>query len=211
MKTFLKAICAILFVSLITSCVGDAFKAKGDSTVFYIVKASTKNQTSLEENAKAWNINMLPVSIPAYMSRPQIVSMSGDRIEINEFKRWGEPPASSIERALAKNLETLVLGVSIFRYPSVSMDKNPVTLRVVISECIGAIGGKLNFSASWQIASENDWTSAGKFETSIDAGNNSDSYVAAISQACEALSIKIAEDAKSAQLNFEKTKEKQEK
>lgn len=204
-KALFAVICGAVLCAFLSSCVGDALKPRKDPTVFYVLNAKAeKPLKGVDKKCENLNISMLPVSLPNYMSRPQIVSASGDRLVIDEFNRWGETVESGVERVVAKNIETLLPGIHVFKYPSVSMEKTPLTLKITVNDCIGEVGGKLKFSASWQIVSNDSGQIAitEKFETSANIVKDSDSYVNAIGKSLEKLSEEISKRVLSIELEL---------
>lgn len=59
-----------------------------------------------------------PLSIPEYLSRPQIVTMDKDNLlEFSQFDRWGESLDSALDSLISRDLEVLLSGAVVESYP----------------------------------------------------------------------------------------------
>jgi len=59
-----------------------------------------------------------PLSIPEYLSRPQIVTMDKDNLlEFSQFDRWGESLDSALNSLISRDLEALLSGTLVESYP----------------------------------------------------------------------------------------------
>ena len=68
--------------------------------------------------AGAGIVGVLPVSLPGFLERPQLVSWSAPgEVRIDEFLRWAEPLDASVQRVLADDLETLLPSQRVIRSP----------------------------------------------------------------------------------------------
>jgi uncharacterized lipoprotein YmbA len=63
-------------------------------------------------------VGVLPVSLPGFLDRPQIVTSdrSGE-LRVDEFRRWAEPLGDAVTRTLAENLDVLLPGDRAVRWP----------------------------------------------------------------------------------------------
>jgi uncharacterized lipoprotein YmbA len=63
-------------------------------------------------------VGLLPVLVPEYLDRPQVVTSSAaGELRIDEFRRWAEPLDAGISRTLAENLDVLLPRVRLVRWP----------------------------------------------------------------------------------------------
>jgi uncharacterized lipoprotein YmbA len=91
---------AALLLLAATACLGS------EPARFY-----TLDSTARSDGAPAEHVAVLvsPVTIPAAVDRPQLVlSVSANRVEIDEFERWAAPLGDSIARVIAADLSTLL-------------------------------------------------------------------------------------------------------
>jgi uncharacterized lipoprotein YmbA len=98
-----------------------------------------------------------PVSVPAMVDRPQIVvSMGPNRVWLDEFNRWASPLQSSISRAVAENL------VSMLGTPRVALSSQTLSAdanyRVVIAvqSFESAPGEAATLDAVWAVSRSKD-------------------------------------------------------
>lgn len=82
---------------------------------FYVLTPIDRRAPAM---AKEPVVGVGPVHIPAYLDQPQMVKRATpNRLDINEFERWGGPLQQDVIRVLAQNL-TLLLGTSrVVTYP----------------------------------------------------------------------------------------------
>jgi uncharacterized lipoprotein YmbA len=63
-------------------------------------------------------VGVLPVSLPGFLERPQLVAWSAPgEVRVNEFLRWAEPLDGSLQRVLADDLGTLLASHRVIRSP----------------------------------------------------------------------------------------------
>ena len=104
---------ALACAASLSGCISDLLAPSTDPTVFHIISPVPMQKAA----AGKLDANLLPIQLPQYMSRAQIVSAgSGGALEISEFDRWAELPDSGIERAVAVNIESSA-AASVFVYP----------------------------------------------------------------------------------------------
>ncbi len=71
-----------------------------------------------------------PFQVPAYLDRSQLVLRQGEnRLQIEEFHRWGDALSEAFPRVLGENLAHLLHSPRILIYPE--EDRFPVNLRLM--------------------------------------------------------------------------------
>ena len=187
---------AIVLPLFLTSCMGDFLQPREDPTVFYMLKAESTRAPAKVDSAPL-QVNLLPITIPSYMARPQIVSLaSGDRVDMSEFNRWSELPNDAITRIMVQNLSVLNHGiVDLYAYPAVAVDPNAPALKITITECIGKLGGELSLKGKWRIipANDDEIFQSKMFAINIPCEDSYDSYVSAMSAAFVQMAKQISE------------------
>ena len=93
----MKKILSFLCVLFLSGCVGSS-----PQSTFYMLKVPTG--TKFPE--KSLQILVDPVKIPAFLDKPQIVTLSSDgmQVHIAETKRWAEPLPGMIQRIMINDL-----------------------------------------------------------------------------------------------------------
>lgn len=183
---------AALAVLVLSGC-APILAPQPDLSRFYVL-------SSLEEPAAGrpladLSIALVPVQIPNYLQRPQIVTrVSSSRVELAETERWAEPLEVSLARTLARNLSHLLGTDLIFSPPSFQSAAPAYRLEVSLLRFEGNRGGDAELSSRWLIKSGRSgellfvrssvFTEAG--------GEGTDGMVRALSQTLADLSREIA-------------------
>jgi hypothetical protein len=98
----MRLMTAAVAVMIFSGCAG-----KSDPARFYQIPSSRELVSQDVFNA-AHPVPVLgvgPVTLPAYLDRPQIVTRSGDsRLTLAEFDKWAEPLEDSISRIILSEL-----------------------------------------------------------------------------------------------------------
>ena len=128
--------------------------ARSASVNYYILRSMRGPEpgvrTAAPGPAKAVVIG--PVSIPAYLDRPQMVTRpSPETIKYAEFDRWAEPLDKNLARVIADDISALLPGanVCVFPCPTAFPVTYQVTLDVIELEKVAS--GKVILEASWKI------------------------------------------------------------
>ncbi len=190
MNNKLNILLAIISIPLLTSCLGGLFEPKADPTEFYLLSASkTPKTVDVKGNTI---INVLPISVPAYMNRKQIVVKSDDgKVDMLEFSRWAEPFQNGLTRVLLADLVDKSPNFNIYSYPSIV--DGGLNLRVFVYECIGNIGGDFELSGKYQLDSVDGKIHIAKdFSINTKSGDDIKSYINVIDNSLEQLSKEIA-------------------
>ncbi len=91
------------------------FKRTPDPS-FYVLHALVEPSTAPVAGGQL--VGILPVRLPAYLDRPQLVtSMAADQVRLDEYARWAEPMPAAVTRTLAENLAMLLPESRVVRYP----------------------------------------------------------------------------------------------
>jgi uncharacterized lipoprotein YmbA len=134
--------------------------------------------------------------IPEYLNLSQIVTRAGrNRLEVNEFNRWGGTLVSNLSSVVAENLSVLLGTDEVFVFPT----QDPVSPRyrviLAVAKLDGTLGESAVLDARWLITGPRRREQLATGRTQIREtpdGDGYESYVAAQSRAVEALSREIA-------------------
>jgi uncharacterized lipoprotein YmbA len=114
-----------------------------------VIEAPTDGTASV---AAPLVVGVGPVSVPAYLDRPQIVMRPApDRIEIQEFEQWGEPLRDGVTRVLAVNLARLLPGSVVFTFPWRTTENVGYRVIVEVVQMDGPAGGTVALDARWRV------------------------------------------------------------
>lgn len=131
-----------------------------------------------------------PVSLPAYLDRPQLVERNGEHeFVVSEQHRWLEALDDGFARALAEDLGTRLGSARVTVFPSPT-DRSPdyrVTVDVARFE-LDRASGEVRLRARWSI----DGHGGGAFASGTTAGATRAESVAALSQLVGELADTVA-------------------
>lgn len=184
------AVSVLACAASLSGCISDLLAPSADPTVFHLISPVSMQKAS----AGKFDANLLPIQLPQYMSRAQIVSVdSGGALDISEFDRWAELPSSGIERAVAVNIESSG-AASVFAYPAVSPNpEKACSLKIFVYECLGEVGGKVRLQGKWQIDLPGEAKSVVKnFNFEVSSKDGYAGYSAAVSELVGRLSAQIS-------------------
>ncbi len=73
-----------------------------------------------------------PLSIPDYLNRSQIVTRDVDaQMRVDDFSRWTEPLTDSMHRIISTDVDNLLHGVVVVRYPYDAVVRSHLDYRLV--------------------------------------------------------------------------------
>ena len=180
---------------LIVGCVSTSPPSK-----FYTLTTLQKAATQEPEEKATGRISvkLLPVDIPDYLDRPQIIIRKGEnQLTRAEFDRWAGSLRENISTVLRENLSVLL---STDKATVLSWE-SPVPyeyrLAVDISRFEAVAGDTVQLEARWTIIEEKGKTvvasRGGSFDKKTD-GHGYTKIVAAMSAVLETLSRQLAKD-----------------
>jgi len=184
----------VAVVLALSACIG-----KSASSKFYVLSPLTGRDPVGYSGS---TIGVLPVIMPDYLDRPQIVTrVSENRVNLDEYNRWAESLKENFTNVLVENLSRLLnlspeKVVLTSRYPGV-----PVALQVGVEvvQFDGVLGGDVTLDVKWGLFKPGDKELiAGRkslYKEPTGAATH-EALVAAESRAVEALSRDIAKTIK---------------
>lgn len=85
---------------------------------FFVLRSLVEPPSPAEARSPVILVGVLPVSVPGYVDRPQVVTWTAPgELRIDEFVRWGEPLDEGITRTLTENLDALLPEGQVIRSP----------------------------------------------------------------------------------------------
>lgn len=166
------------------------------SDFYVLTPTAAAGDSAAAPSREPLSLSVGPVKIPEYLNRAQIVTRAGqNRLDVNEFNRWGGSLASNLSSVIAENLSVLLGTDEVFVFPT----QDPVSprFRVILSvaKFDGTLGESAMLDARWLITGprRREQLATGRTEIrETPNGDDYESYVAAQSRAVEALSREIA-------------------
>ena len=147
----MKAIVSALVLALaVTGCSLPA-QLKSSPAVRYYVLSSSLPASSSTESA---GIGVLPVTLPGYLTRQQIVLRDADgiNITINEYDRWGESLGQGISRVLCDALAVHGIPALPLRTGAKVTDK----LMLDVRRLDGPLEGNVTLDVVWRLQRDGD-------------------------------------------------------
>jgi uncharacterized lipoprotein YmbA len=137
----------VALVVCFSACAGKSAPSK-----FYVLSSLPQSALSAAEGT---TIGVLPVAMPDYLDRPQIVTRpSENEIKIDEFSRWAEPLKESFTRALVQNLSSLLDTAKVIRTTGSTGFPMALQVGVEVVQFDGTLGGDIVLIVKWGIFGE---------------------------------------------------------
>ncbi len=167
-------------------------------TRFYVL---TPLPAAPPASARGPAVGLRPVSLPAELDRPQIVTRTGENtVELAEFDRWAGPLAENFTQVLAQDLAALIPTerVAVFPWGKNTPVDYEVTVDVARSD--GSLGGNCTLLAYWTVARRGGGAVAthATFTRTEPAGPSYTTLVSATSRLIAALGQEIAQAVRAA-------------
>ena len=172
------------------ACIGG--RASPDTQHYVLSPAIEAPAGGAASPAAALVVGVGPVSLPAYLDRPQVVMRSApDRLDIREFAQWGEPLRDAVTRVVAVNLGRLLPDSRVVTFPWRGAEKIRYQVTLDIEQMDGPAGGDVTLDTRWRILDQSGSEVAARVSRlSEPAGPGT--TAAAMSRALGALSRDIA-------------------
>jgi uncharacterized lipoprotein YmbA len=144
-------------------------------------------------------IGIGPVSLPAYLDRPQLVTRaSANRLDLSEFNRWAEPLQEMFSRTLAENVSTLVGTDLVYVLPRRLVPNLDYVVAVEVLRFDRGVDGKAELLARWTVLTgdEDETLSVRKtlIAERVSPDSGTEDVIVAMSRTVEGLSREIARD-----------------
>jgi uncharacterized lipoprotein YmbA len=111
-----RSVVALLAAGAFAGCV--SLKRTPEARFFTLRPVAERPASSASNAAGPGIVGVLPVSLPGFLERPQLVAWSAPgEVRVDEFLRWAEPLDASVQRVLADDLETLLASHRVIRSP----------------------------------------------------------------------------------------------
>ena len=166
---------------------------------FYVL-ASPPETVRPASNLKGPYVGVMPVNLPAYLQRPQLVLRAGNNVDISieDYHRWGEDLALGIARVVSQGMTNEL--TSIGGSASPLRAGNPVDLRIRLDmhRFDGAPDEQVTLEALWILQRDGKNIKDGSYSASIIAGPEITDLVLAQSEMLYKLSEELSNAVRSA-------------
>lgn len=142
----------LLFISLLVLCSCSHISLP---TNVYVIDIPQENAKQFDNSLQKGNgpvIAIMPISIPSYLNRPQIVMREkGARLQISENHRWAENLDKAVSRVLASSLTDNLSSVNGVAVPLKLGIHPDYTIQLDISRFEGNVNEYLELDAFWTL------------------------------------------------------------
>jgi len=119
---------------------------------FFVLRSLAEPPAGVATQGAAGLVGVLPVVVPGYLERPQVVSwVAPGELRIDEFLRWAEPIDAGVSRTLAENLSALLTENRIIRSPWPSSAKLRCRVRVELQRFGPQTNGEVQLEGRWAL------------------------------------------------------------
>lgn len=140
----------VLMAVLLAGCAGQTPRSN-----FYMLSADAKSLEGMAGNCSNLAISVGPVSWPRYLDQPRIVTRVGaNRLEENEFNRWGGSLEDGFVRTLIKNLSSLLSSELVVNYRRSEHFAPVYRVEIIVNQFDGQMGEAVTLDAKWSILAE---------------------------------------------------------
>jgi uncharacterized lipoprotein YmbA len=139
---------SLLAMGLWTGCFGTSPRA-----VYYTL-SPIESAAPLPPVAAADQIaiGIGPIKFPDELARPAIVTRTGrNRLEVNEFRRWGGSLEKNVTRVMQENLALLMKTDHVMARPWEHYFQPDVRIAIDIRQFDGRLGEYASLNATWMI------------------------------------------------------------
>ena len=168
-----------------------------DPDLYILSGLPPEAEASLGADSDKLSVGVAPVSLPAYLDRPQVVALaSSNKLEVAEFHKWAEPLDANFSRVLTENLSTLLGTDRVAKLPQRRSSKIKYQIAVEVVRFEADMDGTASLVARWNILGADGKTSLAMRKSSFTEPSSPpgehEAVVAAMSRTVGNLSREIA-------------------
>lgn len=142
----------LLFWVLLSGCA-----ANTPPSSFYLLSSLYHSDAQFEPSRDGLAVGVGPVELPDHLDRPQIVTRAdSNRINIDEFHRWGGELRQEVKRVLAQDLSYRLDSNRVRAYPWPSRSTIDYQVRVEVFRLDGVLGQYALVSLRWELRQGED-------------------------------------------------------
>jgi uncharacterized lipoprotein YmbA len=140
----------VLLTVALAGCAGPSPRSN-----FYMLSAEAKPLAGVAGNCSSQAVSIGPVSWPRYLDQPRIVTRVGEnRLEADEFNRWGGSLEDGFVRTVIKNLSDLLHSELVVNYRRSEHFAPVYRVEIVVNQFDGRMGETVFLDAKWSILAE---------------------------------------------------------
>jgi uncharacterized lipoprotein YmbA len=134
----------LLFAFLSSGC--------GSKQASYYILSSTAGLSPVASGSGEITVGVGPVTLPDYLMRPEIVTLSRDnQVERAKFHRWAEPLDETINRVIVEDLKVMLPGAGVLEYPWNHTDRLDYRITIDVIAFERRPDGRVHLKAAWKL------------------------------------------------------------
>ncbi|MBT1072856.1 PqiC family protein [Pelotalea chapellei] len=138
---------AVAFVIMLTGC------TRSPSAKFYTLTPLAPQETLPSVQKAPVAVKVMPVTIPDYLDRPQIVTQTGtNSLKTAEFNRWAGSLRNGISAVLAENLGLLLGSDQVSVHPGIGSKKVDYSVNMQVVRLDALPGDKVFLKVQWIVS-----------------------------------------------------------
>lgn len=177
-------ISTMFFLTATLCCLGGCIGVQSMPVSYYVLTSSpdssTPTDTQIVKNPRIGpRIGILPVSLPGYLQRQQLVVRQSDSVDIKveDFHRWGEELGLGIARVISAAITTQLTHVGGVAIPLRTGAPVDARMQLEIRRFEGVPGGEVTLEAFWTLLQDGTPLREGYFLQQSHADNSLASVV----------------------------------
>ena len=127
-----------------------------DPTVFLVLSSMETAAPAAAPALAGMNIGVGPVTLPAYLQRPQLVArVDQTQVRVNEYARWSAPLTALFSEAVAEHLMTTLRPRAVSAYPWPLNDRPMLSVRIAVQQFETVLPDSAVLRARWELVDRN--------------------------------------------------------
>lgn len=154
-RVCLAAVMLVVLAMILTGCIGGTSKP----SKFYLLRSMENSQKSLSTAGNEGSVSVLigPITLPAYLDRPQMVTVAGKHeLVLEEFNRWAEPLKDNFYRVLMEDISLLLNTSDVYAYDRDSAPTADYQVVIDVTRFDSVAGGDAVLNAFWTVSGKDD-------------------------------------------------------
>jgi uncharacterized lipoprotein YmbA len=126
---------------------------------FFVLRSLVETPAAPASAGGGGLVGVLPVHLPGYLDRPQIVTEIGtEEVRVDEYARWAEPLPAAVTRTLAENLALLLPESRVVRYPWPAGESTRCRVSVELRALAAQGDGSVRLEGRWALLPNDEET-----------------------------------------------------
>lgn len=140
-------LCLLVMLLLLGCGLGRSNKVQ-----FHILEAETPASGSMQISGP--KVAVGPITIPAYIDRPELFIQNGSAVKVEDFQQWSEPMLNGISRVVCATISQGLRSQQGVAFPLESNLEAQWRLSLDINRFSGAPGGEVVLDVIYSLSSE---------------------------------------------------------